>query len=488
MLGSPRLSNLLIPWLLCAAGAWGGGEAWRPAEGVLALRALSGRRAVAPLASSTPPSFDLELEVSWGSLGKGAGGVEVIVGPHAFGSSGYRVMAGTEPPVASECRAPRLEPGRWEAVELRVRRPAPGSGPGAWLEWWLGGRLVVRCAADGGATQDVWLVAAPGAEALVRRCRLRAAPEEARPAALPVLVYPAPAYRFDGRLVADGAASGGQAVEAAGLGGGTWLLRGHNALLGAGGPYVASFGLRGVEGSGNAWLEVARVEGPAIARLAARLEELPAGRYARLQVPFHYEAGTPVEFRIAAERGRLRVDEVVVEGGPGGGRVPRDAAGGAGVPLVRERRARPLVQVWGKAHKQGDAGLRIVRLARRLAEGGWYEFSAIWESQAARLDDVAADLWVACRDDWGIVRVLDLGAAYDAVPQGRQATAGWLDPTLVARYGSPVALFAVLYHRGAPVAAGWRKWGIPVDDRYIVEARQAGRLRPAHGAAGGLTE
>ena len=204
-----------------------------------------------------------------------------------------------------------------------------------------------------------------------------------------------------------------------------------------------------------------------------RLEELPTDRYARLSVPFPYKPGAVVEFRVALERGTARMDQVAVEA------VEAGAAGGGERPLAwRQRRARALADVWGKARPDPAAPLSIVRLERRLAQGGWYEFRVVWQQKAAeRLDDVAVDLWVSTRDAWGIVRVFDLGVACDAVPPGLQATTAWFDPALIPRMGQPGAFFAQLYRKGAPVASAARKWGIPVDDVYIVAAPRAGALR-----------
>jgi hypothetical protein len=74
---------------------------------------------------------------------------------------------------------------------------------------------------------------------------------------------------------------------------------------------------------------------------------------------------------------------------------------------------------------------------------------------------------------------MDYGVAFDAVPRGEHETAAWVEPAAVRRYGPLVAFFAQVYRRGAPVAAAWRKWGIPVDDKYIVGARRLGGLREA---------
>ena len=435
----------------------------RRAEGTLEVQAPPAQPAVALLVPTCPQAFDLEVEFLWSAPGGKGGGAELLAGPHAFGASGYRIAMGSR---AAECRAPRLGPERTHALELRVRPRG--------LEYSLGGSLVARCPADAVGAAGVRLAVAPGCRAVVTRCRLRAAeaPEEVSPR----FVFPAAAFRFEGRQVSDGLATGGRAVEAAGTGKDRWLLRGHDAALGAPGRYAAFFGLRGVAGSGDVWLDVATVEGQTLASACARLEELPTGRYVRLRLPFDYAAGAVVELRVAAERGRLRVDEVAVEG-------VRADAGGERQPW-RQRRPRPLAEVWGKARQDASAPLAIASLERRLAEGGWYEFRVAWQHAApAPLDGLAVDLWVACRDAWGIVRVFGLGAACDAVPPGPQETRGWLDPALLPRCGPPVALFAQVYRKGAPVASASRKWGIPVADQYIVGAPRAGSLLEAPPAA-----
>ncbi|MBM4035320.1 MAG: hypothetical protein FJ291_26545 [Planctomycetes bacterium] len=437
----------------------------RHTDGTLDVSAAGRERAIAVLAPSCPPSFDLQVELLWTPpRGKG-GGVKLLAGPHAFGSAGYQVVASSGPWGAAECRAPRIEPGQWQSVELRVR---PGH-----LEYWLAGALVARCPAGASAGAGVRLAVEPGTRASVRLCRLRV-PEDDAAEAPPRFVYPAAAFRHLGRAVPDGLASGGRAVELAGAGRDKWLLGGHDAVLGVSGQCVAAFGLRGIEGAGNVWLEVARADGQALASSVTRLEELPTRAYARLRLPFRCEAGAVLEFRVAAERGRLRVDEVAVDGI---GEVP---AGADARPRSRERQALPLAEAWGKARPDPQAPAAIVRLERRLAEGGWYEFRALWQHNAQQpLDGLAVDLWVACRDAWGIVRVFDFGAAYDATPPGPQETAAWLDPALLPRYGPPVALFAQLYRKGAPLASASRKWGIPVADNYIIEAQRSGPLAKA---------
>lgn len=453
-----------------------------PAE----LKAPPEGRVVVELAPSCPAAFDLEAELCWmPPPGGRGGGAELLVGPHAFGSGGYQVAAADGTWGVAECRIPRWQPEQWQSVEVRLRPQ--------WVEYWLAGRLVVRSPAHSGAsTTGVRLGLSGGARALLRRCRLRAAPGEAAQPPAARFVYPAPLSRCEGRPVPDGLAAGGVAMEVLGAGRHKPLLGGQDATLGAGGHYVATFGLRGAEGAGQVWAEVACAGGHTLASASALLEELPTDRYARLRVPFRCEAGAVLEFRLAAERGRLRVDEVAVEsageatsGGLASG--PRTAAGerqaSAGGP-PRPRRALPLADVWARAPKNVGRGLFILALDRRLTEGGAYEFRVRWQQDAApRQDGLALDLWVACRDAWGIVRVLDHGVAWDSVPRGPRETAAWLGPAAIARYGPPVAFLAVLYSRGAPVAAACRKWGVPVDDVYILGAQRAGALR-----GGGPTE
>ncbi|HUT34388.1 MAG TPA: hypothetical protein VNE39_12960 [Planctomycetota bacterium] len=467
----PRARGASGEWRDClgpAARPEPSGSVARRADGALEVEAAQGQRATLVLAPTCPAAFDLEVALRWSARGRGSEGVQFLIGPHAFGSAGYRVVAAPEA-WAAECRAPCLEPQREQRLEVRVRPQ--------WLEYWLGGSLVARCPAEAAGATGVRLVVAAGSRAVVERCRLRAVEAASAAEATPRFVYPAPAFRRGGRVVTDGLAARGQAVEVQGAGRDAPLVGGHDAALGLAGRYNAVFGLRGIEGSGNVWLDVATAEGHTLASSCVRLEELPTDRYARLGVPFPYRPGAVLEFRVALERGRARVDEVAVEGAAGGA----DAAGG-GAPARpwRQRRARVLADVWGKARPDPEAAFTIARLERRLAQGGWYEFRVVWQQDAAaRLDDLAVDLWVACRDAWGIVRVLDFGAACDTVPRGPQATTAWLDPAVLPRYGPPAALFAQVYHKGVPVAAAARKWGIPVDDVYIVGAQRAGALREA---------
>jgi len=394
----------------------------------------------------------------------------VLAGPHSVGTAGYRVAASVEPWRVFECRGPQLVADAWHTIELRVR---PGS-----FEYRLAGSRVVRAAAAGSMEAGVRLAVAGGTRAEVRRCRLRAA-AGAAPEGGESLVCAAELFAHQGRAVPDGQARGARAVEFRGAGPDHWLTGGQDVSLPTAGPWAAVFGLRGLTGSGHLWVEVARASGERLAAAALRLEELPAKGYERVRVPFRCEAGEALQFRVSADPGRFRVDEVAIENSaaPPGGEAADPAA-------WRPRRARALADAWGKA-EGADAGIAILRLERRLAEGGWYEFRIVWDQRVEpRADDVAVDLWVACRDPWGIVRVFDLGVAADAVSSGVHQTTGWLDPAVLPRYGSPGALFAQIYRKGAPVAAAARKWGIPVDDVYIVRAPRAGALR----AAPGVTE
>ena len=467
-------SHLAAAWLLLAAGLCSGGETVLPpwtdclANGTLEVHGEGESRTLVPLAQPQADAYDFQAELRWTRRGRQGGAVDLLAGArHVVGSLGYRLVVSQEPWRVAEARAPRLEPGAWHAVELRVRP----SG----LEYWLGGRLVARVAAAPPGERGVSLVVAPGADAAVRLCRIREYTETAAGEAVePWLAYPAPAFGHAGRALEDASAAGRRAVEASGRGKGSWLISGQDASLGTPGAYEAVFGLRAIQGDGTVWLEVARSGGETVAARAVRLEELPTRSYARVSVPFLSDASGPLEYRVAAEGGRLRLDEVVVEGGV--------AAPKATGLVARPRRALTLAKAWGKAPQgaDGQRGPSLVHLARRLADNGWYEFTAAWrQDAAAAADGVAVDLWVAFRDEWGIVRVLDRGAAYDAVPRGEHETRAWVDPAVMRRYGPTVAFFAQVYWRGAPVAAAWRKWGIPVDDKYIVEAPAAGQLSAA---------
>lgn len=117
-----------------------------------------------------------------------------------------------------------------------------------------------------------------------------------------------------------------------------------------------------------------------------------------------------------------------------------------------------------------------------MSADGAYRVSVVWKQDAAAsVDGVSVDMWVSCRDDRGGVRTFDYGAAYDAVARGIHQTAAELDGRRCAAYGVPGSLFVQLYRGGAPVASAWRKWGIPVEDKWILPAQRMGRLSEAGG-------
>ena len=460
-------------WTDCLAAGerlgWAGssGGLARGGGGVLELG--DGEKASVVLARPDTADYDLDIELHWqAAVGRKDGGVALTAGPHAFGSAGYRVVVSREPWRVAETRLARLEVGQWHTVELRVRRGALG--------YWLDGRPLAQCGAAEGARGAVRLVAFGGARARVRRCRIRVVvgSDESRLRA-GRFVYPAVALGRRGRVVADGRACGGRALELAGQGAGEWLVGGQDATLGRGGRYEAVFGLRSaVEAGGDVWLEVRRSGGEHVAGRTVRLEELPARGYARVGVAFRYEPSWVMEYRVAASGGRLRIDQVAVAEA-----AEAEADGAMGEARRRPRRALALRDVWGKAPQPagGDSGPELVRVDRRLCHGGWYEFRAVWHhAESKPLDELAVDLWVASRAQSGLVRVFDRAAAYDAVGAGRYETKGWMSPHQVRDYGPPVALFAQLYWRGKPIGALWRKWGIPVEDKYIVAAPRRGGL------------
>ena len=272
------------------------------------------------------------------------------------------------------------------------------------------------------------------------------------------------------------AASGDRApaLGLTGAGEGVWLVRGQDAALPASGEYAARFRLGGVSHAGQVWLEVAESAGTAMARRALRLEELPRDGYRWVAVPFRYEAGQLLEYRIAAETGRLLVADVEVA--PRLSPDPVDPSG----PQARFRCTRALANVWGKARTSPNAPVRVLRMRRSLDADGQYTFRAEWRLDGeAPIDDVGVDLWVATRSDAGIVRVFERSAAYDDVTPGVHGTAARFDPARLGRYGTPVAFLAMVYWRGSPVASGSRKWGAPVDDKYIVEAPRTAQLDAA---------
>jgi len=423
-------------WTDCLAPR--GRTAWTPirggerryVDGELEVRTeLGAQWATVALARTKHSVYDLELELRWGGREKSSGGLEVAVGPHAFGSSGYRFVVRRESWQVAECRGPRLGPGKWHSVRLRAC--------GNELEYWLGGRLIARSPVEGPRRGVVRLLVKPATEVVVRRCRLRGygPGERSGPTAGGLrFVYPAADFPHDGRVLA-------RAVELSGRGRGEWLVWGQDASLPLRGAYAAVFSLRGTEGSGSVWVEVARSGRGAIAARALRLEELPTRRPTRVALPFRYEAGWLLEFRLAAEQGRLTLADVTVVRAEDARRSVEERlpirGDGRG---ARCRRALPLAEVWGKAARNEGAapgGLRIVSLRRQLRAGGWYEFRAAWRQEmSVRMDDVAVDMWVACRDDWGRVKTFDFGAAYDAVGPGPHETAAWLDPARIRLGGS----------------------------------------------------
>ena len=473
----------------CLAGrsqwvATGGGEC-RYADGALTVRAGE-QWATVRLAQPPGSVFDLDVELQWtprDERGK-KGGVEVAVGPHGFGSSGYRVVVSQEPWRAVECRGPKLAPAAWHALELRVRETR--------VAYSLNGKLVAKSPIAVGAAGELLLRVSPGVEAVVRRCRFRA------PVALPIadfrlpleianrkseietppgglrFVYAAAAFGHVGTEVSDAAAEGGRAIEAAAQRARP-LIWGQDGSLPADGEYVAVFGLRAIEGSGNVRLDVARSGGGVAASRTVRLEELPSNGYESVAVPFRYEGGGPMEYRVSAEAGRLRIDGVVVTAGRG-----------AEEPGARvgPRRPLPLAEVWKKPQAgRAATGLAVIGLSRRWHEGGWYEFRVEWRQDAEEsVGSVGVDMWVACRDAAGIVTVFDYGVACERLARGEHESTAWLDPASCRRCGTPVSLFVHLYRAGVPGAAAWRKWGIPVDDKYIVEAPRVGRLHADAGA------
>ena len=44
-----------------------------------------------------------------------------------------------------------------------------------------------------------------------------------------------------------------------------------------------------------------------------------------------------------------------------------------------------------------------------------------------------------------------------------------------------MALFVQLYRGGVPAASAWRKWGIPVENKWILPAQRTGRLNEPGG-------
>lgn len=464
------LAGLAARLLVAAcAGGEAAEEGWRDClDGTpVEVTAGSEERSTVTLAEIRGEAFDLEAEVRWSRPPRQrGGGFELALGPHGVGSDGYRFVVSRGPWRTVECRGPRLHPDDWQRLSVAVRRTV--------LEYRLDGELIARCPVQARDVAAARLVAR-GATVAVRTCRLRAAVGDGVAGGGAQFVYPAERFETSGYPLRDEAAEGARAVAASGRGRGRWLVRGQDGSLPAEGRYAAAFRLRGLSGAGAVWVEVARSGGTTAASAALRLEELPRERFGRVTLAFAAEAEQPYEYRVAAEGGRLAIDDVVV--------APARGAARRGEPAGMRRRPRqalPLGEAWKATERQDGPALRVERLRRRLAEGGWYEFTLVWrQAEAARLDGVAADLWVVCRDRWGRVRNLDYGAAYDGVPRGRHTTTAWLSPKGVERYGWPVGFFARLYWRGRPVAKGWRKWGIPVENKWILPAQVVGELRDA---------
>ena len=518
--------NALAP----RGGGWqaaGGGEC-RFADGVLEVRgAAGGGWTRVELARPPAAGYVLQVDLEWTPLpGRPPGeGFEIAVGPHSFGSAGYRIVAQREPWRVAECHGPKLAPGIRHAIEIQMGERM--------VAYRVADGLVAQSPVEGVHAEEATLRVAPGTQVVLRRCRIRPAGEgEARRESVreweresvgartseseslpgshaPTLrrshastffAYGGIEFGHRGGAVLDPAAAGGRAVEVSGAPAGRMLLWGQDASLPAAGSYVALFGLRGMEGAGPVRLEVAPSGGAAVSTRTVRVEELPRDAYEPVAVSFRYEGSGPMEYRIRAERGRLRVDRVVVaEAEAEGGSQGADVAGS------RPRRALPMAQAWGKAPQgasAADTGFTVVRLSRRWQESGWFEFTARWrvgtrepkyprKSAAIPSDtlvsDVAVDVWVACRDSGGGVTTFDHGETYGRVEPGEHQVTAWLDPASCRQVGWPVALFVQVYRNGVPVAAAWRKWGIPVDDKYIVEARRVGSLR-ATSVSGGTLE
>lgn len=458
------LSSLVLT-ALCRAGE--PPEGWRDclAGQPLEVRAEGTERKTVTLCDAASAGFTLEVEARWSPVKlRGKGGFDLAVGPHGVGSGGYRLAVGQGPWRAVECRGPRIPERLWRVLRLTV-----GAGG---VEYRLGGELVARMpdgVAMGGAVR---LAVAPGTQVSVRRCWLRTAGAEPTAGAMR-LVYPAEGFDGPGWPVTDKEAKGSRSLRVLGRGREAWLVRGQDGTVPADGEYVAWFALRGVSGSGTVWLEAARSGVGPLAAETLRVEELPRERYARVPVRFACAAGQPLEFRVAASGGWFRIDDVMVTPASDGLVAPGALRSGP-----QARQAPRLTAAWAAEPPAAGGGLSVTRLSRRLGTGGWYEFRATWrQSQAEWLEGVAVDLWVACRDRWGRISVFDLGQAHGRVARGDHVTSAWLGPEAVRRYGSPVALFAQASREGRAAARRWRKWGIPVEDKWIVGAAVVGRLR-----------
>ena len=465
---------LLLTPATCAAAALPAGWIDCLAQpGPAAWKAPARGRASHVLCRPARGNFTLQIEFRWHPRQGTAGRVELVFGPHAIGSQGYRFVTNRRPWRTVECRGPRMQPRQWHTIVLSLR--------GGWAQYTLNGTPVARCPVAPTHADELRLHLTHGAQATVRRCWMQATDAASVKAPTPTthFAFAAESFAHTGYAHADRAADGARTVEVYGRGPHRWLVRGQDGSLPRTGRYVASFGLRAIDGAGTVWLEVARSAGGVLASRTLLLEELPRDAYARVALPFECNSGDPIEYRLAAQSGRLCIDTVtVMEAGHRALRSRPTAQASGATP--RTRRALPLADVWHTARELRGEGLEVTRLQRRLGHGGWYQFSATWRQQRAeRLDALAVDMWVTCRDTWGRVSVLDHATAYDRTPRGQHTTSAWLGPATIRRLGTPVALFAVLYCEGKPVAAAWRKWGVPVDDKWIVGAPVEGRLRQA---------
>lgn len=471
--GPARWSNCLAPGGSAVWAAVDGAER-RQVDGRLEVRSAEGKGwATIGLREALPAHFELEVELRWTPRRRGASGsVEVALGPHGVGSAGYRFVVRQRPWLVVECRGPLLAQGVWHVLRLR--------GSPGWLAYWLGDVLVVRCPAEG--TGRLELAVAPNTEVALRRCRVRPL-DRAEMAATdgePLFAYGAARFDHRGRVVKDSAARTAEAVELSGAGLEQWLVWGQDASLPRGGLYAAAFGLRAIRGAGRVRLVVARSGGAVVAERTLSVAELPVKQFRRTAVPFRYEPGWTMEYRVAVERdAAVRLEGVRVAARGSGG------AGAAGALARKPRLRRPpaLEKAWpARAKTRTGRGLAIVRLERRMSADGAYRVSVVWKQDAAAsVDGVSVDMWVSCRDDWGRVRTFDYGAAYDAVARGIHQTAAELDGRRCAAYGVPGSLFVQLYRGGAPVASAWRKWGIPVEDKWILPAQRMGRLSEVGG-------
>ncbi len=461
--GGPPSGPQPAPWrdLLARVESLPGAK--RTRQGVEANVPAKSQPSILRLLEARQFPVRLEGEVLWRpGGGKSGGGFAIIFGPHVLGTGGYRIAVGGS--AFAESRSPRPRPGRWHRLEVRAWGDA--------VEIRLDDRLVARSPARNRAPLPVELAVEPGTRLVVRSLRIwSGAAVEPRPGEGTEFAFPPDAAPHRGRVVADAAWGTRQALEVRGAGLEVPLVWGHDLRVGTGGPMVARFNLRGVQGNGQVRLAVVRANGQVVAETRARVEELPTHSYRAIALPFRCEPGWVVSLEVSAEAGVFRLGDLVVSSARPG------PSAKAGASLERPRRARKLSEVW-KPDLQTALPLELVRLERRLTEDQDYEFRAVWRLRGEKpADEVAIDLWVATRDQWGLVWLFDCAAAYDRVGPGEHTSGAVMPARLPRRYGSPVALFAMLYYRGEPAAGAWRKWGIPVDDKYILGARRAGELR-----------